>query len=103
MTHRHTKLISEWLVDNNTKFEFAYGTGVDFIWSDCDIHYVIDNPSMQIRTKEKERQKQKKYVAIEVATGQTTKAYSSRSECFDDWFSGCMANTQGWEIVEVEL
>lgn len=52
MKHKHANLIEAWTNDNSIKFEFAYGTGVDFIWTECEIHYVIENPNVQIRIKE---------------------------------------------------
>lgn len=63
MTHKHTKLIEAWLRDNSIKFEFAYGVGADFTWMDCGIKFVIDSPECQIRIKDKEPKKEKRWIA----------------------------------------
>lgn len=52
MTHKHARLIAAWNNDNSVEFEFAYGIGADFTWHKCDIHYVINNPAVNIRIKE---------------------------------------------------
>lgn len=62
MKHKHEKLIAIWNDDNSTKFEFAYGTGVDFVWDECDITYVIKNPSIQIRVKNAKPKKEKRWI-----------------------------------------
>ena len=43
MQHKHSNLIQAWLNDNSVEFEFAYGSGVDFTWHDCDVNYLINN------------------------------------------------------------
>ena len=60
MKHKHSKLIAQWNEDNSIEFEFAYGTGVDFVWVDCDIVHAINNPSSQIRVKDKKPVKVKR-------------------------------------------
>ena len=64
MKHKHEKLIAAWNKDNSTEFEFAYGTGVDFTWHDCDITYVIRNESAQVRVKDSPPKKEKRWIGI---------------------------------------
>lgn len=74
--HKHAKLIEKWTNDQSTRFEFAHGTGVDFIWASCDINFVINNPHTQVRVKNKIARKEKRWVA----------ACNSGHNCIDKLF-----------------
>ena len=63
MKHKHSKLIQAWLDDNSLEFEFAYGTGVDFTWHDCEVSFLVDNPNIQARIKS-EPKKEKRWIRI---------------------------------------
>ena len=63
MQHKHSNLIQAWLNDNSVEFEFAYGSGVDFTWHDCDVNYLINNPKVQARLKSKPK-KEKRWIAV---------------------------------------
>ena len=43
MRHEHADLIIEWANNTSVKFEYAFGAGVDYVWSECGIDFVINN------------------------------------------------------------
>lgn len=97
MKNNHAKLIAKWNEDNSTEFEFAYGTGVDFTWQDCDIHHVINNPSAQIRIKARKPKKEKRWIGT-CKNFVTALNYPSVDECKD-----AVGDDTSWEFHEIEV
>ena len=105
MKHKHEKLIAIWNDDNSTKFEFAYGIGVDFVWAECDITYVIKNPSIQIRVKNAKPKKENRWIGFNGKFLTTTRAtYSTGVECEEALNKvGEIYENHPWQFIEVEV
>lgn len=104
MRHKHSELIARWGRDSSIEFEFAYGTGVDFIWADCDIKYVIDNPSAQVRVKQSTPRKEKRWIGYCANRNQTFPHPQQSKELAWDYAARHYAyHTNEWQVIEIEV
>ena len=102
MQHKHSNLIQAWLNDNSVEFEFAYGSGVDFTWHDCDVNYLINNPNVQARLKSKPK-KEKRWIGVDPSNQQqSTKLFKSKGDLWS-YFGGCSGNASGYQFIEIEV
>lgn len=102
MKHKHHELIAQWNEDNSIEFEFAYGTGVDFTWQDCDIRHVINNPSAQIRIKARKPKKEKRWILECSGTLLTTRLFTAESSA-QQFLGQSGHSTDCVQFIEIEV
>lgn len=107
MQHEHSKLVQAWLDDNSdsVEFEFAYGTGVDFTWHDCDVSYLISNPNVQARIKIKPK-KEKRWIGCYPPAKVTPISFASIDQVknYVSKISLCThCAPEAWQFIEIEI
>lgn len=104
MPHKQKEMIAIWNSDNSTKFEFAYGVGVNFTWQECDIHYIIDNPNIQVRVKKQQPKKEKRWIGYCANTNQTFPHPQKSKELACDYAaSHYKYHENEWQFIEIEV